>query len=129
MDKIKFTVEFPMGGIPIALLWTYLSTPSGLEHWFCDTVKQDGKHFTFGWSGSEQEATLMAMRAYSYIRFHWNDEKDKSYFELRIEVSELTDSIDLVVTDFSDPGELEESRDVWYNQVESLQRQLGCVVA
>ena len=62
------------------------------------------------------------------MRFHWTDEKDKSFFEFRIEVSELTDSTNLVVTDYSAPDELEESRDVWNNQVEVLQRQLGCVV-
>ncbi len=128
MDKIKYTMEFPMKSIPIALLWTYLSTPNGLERWFCDTVKQEGKRYTFGWSGSEQEATLVAMRTCSYVRFHWTDEKDKSFFEFRIEVSELTDSTNLVVTDYSAPDELEESRDVWNNQVEVLQRQLGCVV-
>lgn len=129
MDKVKFSIEFSMKSVPIALLWNYLSTPRGLEHWFCDTVKQQGKRYTFGWSGSEQEATLMAVRTYSYLRFHWVEEKDKSFFELRIEISELDDSIDLVVTDFSAPDELEESREVWYNQVEALQRQLGCVVA
>lgn len=129
MDKVKFSIEFSMKSVPIALLWNYLSTPRGLEHWFCDTVKQQGKRYTFGWSGSEQEATLVAVRTYSYLRFHWVEEKDKSFFELRIEISELDDSIDLVVTDFSAPDELEESREVWYNQVEALQRQLGCVVA
>ena len=129
MDKVKFSIEFSMKSVPIALLWNYLSTPRGLEHWFCDTVKQQGKRYTFGWSGSEQEATLVAVRTYSYLRFHWVEEKDKSFFELRIEISELDDSIDLVVTDFSAPDELEDSREVWYNQVEALQRQLGCVVA
>ncbi len=127
MDKVKFTIEYSMKSVPIALLWTYLSTPNGLERWFCDTVKQEGKRYTFGWSGSEQEAQLMAIRSYSYMRFHWIDEKDKSYFEFRIEVSELTDNIDLVITDYSDPDELEASRDVWNNQVEALQRQLGCL--
>ena len=127
MDKMKFTIEYSMKSVPIALLWTYLSTPNGLERWFCDTVKQEGKRYTFGWSGSEQEAQLMAIRSYSYMRFHWIDEKDKSYFEFRIEVSELTDNIDLVITDYSDPDELEASRDVWNNQVEALQRQLGCL--
>ena len=73
-----------MKSVPIALLWNYLSTPRGLEHWFCDTVKQQGKRYTFGWSGSEQEATLVAVRTYSYLRFHWVEEKDKSFFELRI---------------------------------------------
>ncbi len=128
-NKVKFNIEFSMGGIPIALLWTYLSTPSGLEHWFCDTVKQEGRRYTFGWNGSEQEAMLVAMRTYSYMRFRWTDEKDKSYFELRIDVSELTDNINLVVTDFSDSDEIEDSRDLWNHQVETLQRRLGCVVA
>ncbi len=127
MDKIKFTREYSMKSVPVALLWTYLSTPNGLEYWFSDTVKQSGKQFTFGWNGSEQVAQLISVRSYSYIRFHWVDEQDRSYFELRVEVSELTDSIDLLVTDFAYPDELEESKDVWDNQIEALQRQLGCL--
>ena len=127
MDKIKFTREYSMKSVPVALLWTYLSTPSGLENWFADTVKQSGKQFTFGWNGNEQIAQLISVRTYSYIRFHWVDEQDRSYFELRIEVSELTDSIDLLVIDYSYPDELEESKELWDNQIEALQRNLGCL--
>ena len=60
MDKIKFTREYSMKSVPVALLWTYLSTPSGLENWFADTVKQSGKQFTFGWNGNEQIAQLIS---------------------------------------------------------------------
>ena len=118
-----------MKSIPVALLWNYISTPNGLEQWFADEVRHEGQYYSFVWSGSVQNATLLGVRAYSYIRFRWNDDFDspeKPFFELRIQVSELTDTTNLVVTDFSDPDEIEESKDLWYSQIDALRRILGC---
>ena len=64
------------------------------------------------------------------MRFRWNNESDKAdktYFELRIQVSELTDTTNLVVTDFSELDEVEESKILWNSQIESLKRILGCL--
>lgn len=129
MSKIKYSVDCSMKSIPVALLWNYISTPNGLEQWFADEVRHEGKYYSFVWSGSVQNATLLGVRAYSYIRFRWNDDFDspeKPFFELRIQVSELTDTTNLVVTDFSDPDEIEESKDLWYSQIDALRRILGC---
>lgn len=127
MAKEKFTKDYSMKSVPVALLWNYISTPNGLEQWFADEVKHDGKNYSFIWSGSGQDAVLAGIRTYSYIRFKWADDNDRSYFELKIQVSELTDTTDLVVTDFAEPDELEESLDLWDSQIEALQRMLGCL--
>ena len=130
MAKIKYIIDYPMKSVPVALLWNYISTPNGLQLWFADEVMHEGKKFTFVWSGAGQDATLLGIRTYSYVRFRWNNESDKAdktYFELRIQVSELTDTTNLVVTDFSELDEVEESKILWNSQIESLKRILGCL--
>lgn len=127
MAKEKFTLDYSMKSVPVSLLWNYISTPNGLEQWFADEVRHDGKNYTFIWSGSGQDATLLGVRAYTYIRFRWKEDADRSYFELKIQVSELTDATELVVTDFSESDEIDESKDLWNSQIETLRRMLGCV--
>jgi len=128
MDKVKYTLEFDMKSIPVALLWTYISTANGLRQWFADDVKIEGKEWSFVWKSYSQEACLVGIRSGAYVRFRWNeDDAHKTYFEMRISVNELTDSTVLVITDFSDEEELDDSRDLWISQTDKLRRVLGCL--
>ena len=46
------------------------------------------------------------------------DEDDPtSYFEIRIQVDEITKDVSLMVTDFADEDEVEESKMLWENQI------------
>ena len=60
------------------------------------------------------------------MRFRWTDDSEKTYFELRIQVSELTDSTNLIVTDYAEHDEIEEMRDLWQSQIKTLKRVIGC---
>ena len=60
-----------MQGVPVTLLWQYIFMPHGLEQWFADEVRQDGKTFTFIWDGVPQQAALVSVRSGVYARFHW----------------------------------------------------------
>lgn len=126
MAKEKIQMEFPMKSAPVALLWEYISSTHGLELWFADEVHSEGKTYTFTWSGSSQYATLIAIRTLSYMRFRWTDDSEKTYFELRIQVSELTDSTNLIVTDYAEHDEIEEMHDLWQSQIKTLKRVIGC---
>lgn len=127
MAKEKFTIDFPMKSVPVLLLWNYISTSNGLEQWFADEVKHIGKDYIFTWNGSEQEAALLGTRANNYIRFRWKDDNDRGYFEFKIQVSELTDATELVITDFAEEDEIDDQIALWNSQVEGLQRILGCL--
>lgn len=127
MAKEKFVIDYSMKSVPVALLWNYISTPNGLEQWFADEVKHNGKDYSFTWSGSGQDATLLGMRSCCYIRFRWKDDTDHCFFEFKIQVSELTDTTVLVVTDFAEPDEVADSKDLWDSQIETLRRELGCL--
>ena len=126
MSKNKYTLEFNMKGTPASLLWMYIATPNGLNQWFADEVKQEGKQFIFFWDNYPTEALQMSLRSGERIKFRWIDDDDKSYFEFKITVSEMTGSTLLTVTDFAEPDEEEGSKALWIKQVKTLKRKLGC---
>ncbi|MDD6669580.1 MAG: START-like domain-containing protein [Bacteroidales bacterium] len=126
MAKEKFTLEYDMRSTPVAMLWAYIATANGLKEWFADDAKMDGKEVVLMWNGVEQGLSIVGLRTEKYIRYRWSEDKDKTYFELRITTSELTGNSLLCVTDFAEPDELQEAKDLWNYQMEALQRQLGC---
>lgn len=124
--KSKIQLEYPINCSP-AVLFNRLSNASGLAEWFSDDVYVKGKVFTFVWEGSEQQAEMVQMRDGKVVRYHWLDDEDKeAYFEFNITRDELTGDVSLVVTDFVDEGEEEETVDLWNTQIADLKRILGC---
>lgn len=123
--KVKYELEFPIQASP-QLLYNYISTPSGLSEWFADNVNSRGELFTFIWDDSEEQAKLITKKSSERIKFKWlESEGDGSFFELRIQVDSITKDVSIIVTDFSDDDEVEESKMLWENQIASLKQVLG----
>jgi uncharacterized protein YndB with AHSA1/START domain len=127
-DKVKYELEFPIHASP-QLLYNYLSTPSGLSEWFADNVNSRGELFTFIWDGSEEQAKLLTKKSGERVKFRWlNDEDDTSvYFEMRIQVDDITKDVSVMVTDFADEDEVDEAKMLWENQIADLKHVLGSV--
>ena len=127
-DRIKYEMEFVIQSSPY-LLYNYLSTPSGLSEWYADNVNSRGELFTFIWEGSEEQAKLLSKKTDERVKFRWMDdvEKEESYFfELRIQVDEITKDVSLMITDFADDeDEVEEGKMLWENMVSNLKQVLG----
>lgn len=125
-NKIKFELEFPIHASP-SLLYQYFSTPSGLSEWFADNVNSRGELFTFIWDGSEEQAKMLTKKSGERIKFRWlTDEDDKGYyFEIRIQVDDITKDVSLIVTDFAEDDEVEEAKMLWENQIGDLKQVLG----
>ncbi|MGR7813802.1 START-like domain-containing protein [Lacinutrix undariae] len=126
-DKIKFEVEFPIHASP-QLLYQYISTPSGLSEWFADNVNSRGEMYTFIWDGSEETAKMLSKKSGERIKFRWlaDDEDGEScFFEIKIQVDEITKDVSLVITDYADDDEVDEAKMLWENQVSSLKQVLG----
>lgn len=123
--KIKFQVEFPLKSSP-GILYSYISSPSGLSEWFADDVNiKNKKIYSFIWDGSEQAAELIRNTPQKGVRFSWVDEPDDEYFEFEISQDELTGDVALVVTDFAEEHEIEESTQLWEAQVQTLKTAIG----
>jgi len=125
MSKIKFELEFPIHASP-SMLYQYFSTPSGLGEWFADNVNSKGKLFTFIWDDSEEVAKLLQDKSGERTRYKWlEDESSEGYFEFKIQVDDITKDVSLIITDFSDEDELEESKMFWENQINELKHTIG----
>ena len=122
-DRIKFEMEFPIK-VSQKLLFQYISTPSGLSEWFADNVNSRGEDFTFLWNDSEEEAKLLSLKADKTIRFQWKEDQD-SFFQFEIVVDEITKDVSLLVTDFAEEDEIEESQMLWNNLIADLKQVLG----
>ncbi|MBX2966799.1 MAG: ATPase [Cyclobacteriaceae bacterium] len=130
-EKKLFTADYEVHA-SIKMLYPYIQSASGLSEWFADnvTINNLDKTYTFFWDHEEHKARMVAHRVNHFVRFEFvpeseDDEKDPSYFELRLEFNELTQSVFLKVTDYSDFDDLRELNDLWDSLVESLKKIVG----
>src|SRR5512133_2223947 len=110
--KLKYELEYNFNCSP-KVLFSRLSTPEGLSEWFADEVNVNGDLFSFSWNRAISKARLSALKENKLVRFEWiiNGKKDPDYFEFRINREELTGDIALIITDFAEDGEKEDSMD------------------
>ncbi|MDE6458104.1 MAG: hypothetical protein K2L31_05830 [Muribaculum sp.] len=55
-----------------------------------------------------------------------DDTVGRDYFEMSISVNELTDSTTLTIVDFAEPDDMDDAKELWETQVDTLRRVLGC---
>lgn len=108
------------------ILYNCISSPSGLEDWFADEVNIRGDVFTFFWEGEERKAELVSSKKNQFVKFHWlEDGKEKTFFEMRIKIDEMTGEVALLVTDFFEDGDEDETKMLWDSAVDNLRRVIG----
>ena len=127
MEKEKYQIEFPVNSSK-GVLFNAFSTPSGLAEWFCDDVNIKKDVHIFVWEGSEESARLVTKKRDEFAKFRWIEDEEEglnTYFEFRIKVDGLTGDTALVITDFAEEDEVDDSKELWEAQVEKLKRVLG----
>jgi hypothetical protein len=122
--KKKFELEFPVS-TSVKVIFPRLSNPGGLSEWFADNVTIKGKIYTFSWDGVEQKAEQTYFRENVAVKYEWLDESEKTYFEFRLKSDELTGELALIVTDFAESDEIEESSELWESQISRLKQTIG----
>ena len=124
--RSRYELEYNLNCSP-KVLFSRLCTPEGLCEWFAEDVSVDGDIFTFTWNKSETKARLVALKDNKFVRFEWLDDnnEESNYFEFRINIEEISGSLALIITDFSEPEEKEDSVNLWDAQLDDLKRALG----
>ncbi len=124
--RSKYELEYNLNCSP-KVLFSRLCTPEGLCEWFAEDVSVDGDIFSFTWNKTETKARLVALKDNKFVRFEWLDDtnEESNYFEFRINIEELSGSLALIITDFSEPEEKEDSVNLWDAQLDDLKRALG----
>lgn len=129
MEKHKFVVEYELRSSP-KVLFPYISTASGLEQWFAEKVKVLPDHrFDFHWDGESHVARQTSHRLNKAVRYEFENtgetEYDLNYIEMKLEVSELTQSTYLRVVDYSQNTDDQELLSMWNGLIESLKEIVG----
>ncbi len=128
--KKLFTTDFEIHA-SVKMLYPYIQSASGLAEWSADDVSiSPEKVFTFVWDNETHKAVMTAHRMNHFSRFEFlpeskEEEKDPSYFELRLEVNEMTQTTFLKIFDYSDIDDQEELQDLWKGLVENLKTVVG----
>jgi len=109
-----------------------ISNAAGLQKWLADVVKQEGDQLTFTWGHPWTErdtkvSKLLELEKYSHIKMKWDYQEDdpEAYWEMRIEQSELTGHLNLLITDYADPEDIDDLSDLWDANMERLHRVSG----
>lgn len=123
-EKIKFEVEYSLR-TSIKVLYKRLSTASGLEEWFAEEVSKQDDIFEFRWNKNIQKARLLEKEKHESVKFHWLHDNDECYFSFELEKDELTNDLALIVTDFAEEDEVDDTIELWNKQINVLKRKLG----
>lgn len=122
--KVKYELEFEIHSSP-RILFSFLSTPSGLSEWFADNVSFKDGVFTFEWDGVESKAVIDHKKDNHSVCFKWLDDADDAFFQFEIRTDELTSDVALLVTDHCAPEDLKEARLLWDAQLQNLKQIIG----
>jgi hypothetical protein len=121
----KVEIEYPVHSAK-HILFSYLSTSSGLSEWFADKVNEKGDIMVFEWDGAQQAAKVLSAREDHHIRFRWLDMPEAIYFEFRVETDEITGDLALIITDFcEDESSIDSTKNLWNSQIDKLFHVLG----
>jgi uncharacterized protein YndB with AHSA1/START domain len=129
MDKNKFVTDFEINASK-KMLYPYISTASGLAQWFADdvTVNED-KVYNFMWDGEDHRAKIVTQRVNNFVKFEFEENgsgvNDSQFVEFRLEMNELTQTVFLHITDFTENDDNEELQDMWTNLVDVLKEIVG----
>jgi uncharacterized protein YndB with AHSA1/START domain len=129
MEKYKFITEFELRSSP-KVLFPYISTPSGLEQWYAEKVTVLPDHrFDFQWDGESHIARQTGLRINKAVKFEFEhtseDDLDNEYVELKLEVSELTQTTFLRIIDYSKNKDEAELVSLWDGFLDNLRDIVG----
>jgi len=113
------------------IVYSYLSTASGLQEWFADEVRiNEDKDFILNFDQEDHYAKLTVLKANLHIRLDFFDPKQtheqvESYIEFKLDETELTQSLFLKVIDHSNFYDLEELEVIWDGLISNLKEIIG----
>ncbi len=131
MEKSKFVAEYEIKSSP-KVLFPYISTASGLEQWFAEKVSVlSDNRFNFQWDGESYFARQAVFRLNKQVKYDFEHPENRegtsesNYIEMRLEVSDLTQSTYLRIVDCSQTMDEEELNFVWDGLIDSLKEIVG----
>lgn len=132
MNRVMITAEYPLTAKSPGIVWNMISTPAGLEMWIANRVVDNGDGtwtFTWGETKAQQDSHVSALLGAvknKRIRLKWDYiEEDYAYWEMKIEKSEITGHLNLVITDFAYPDDTDYLYSLWDDNLARLHQISG----
>ena len=118
MSKKKLVMEYPLNSKSASIVWGLIGNAHGLGKWMADYVEEDEDgELTFKWGEvwTQQDvrtSTIISKQENSYIRLKWDvNESDEDFWELRVEKSDFSGHLTLIITDHVDEEDVDYMRD------------------
>ena len=131
MNKTKITIERALRSRTESIIWKLISTPAGLSRWIAEEVRQEGNLLVFTWGKPGQvyesrQADIIEVVKNLSFRFRWQDEEDpEAYTELKLTRIGVTDDFAILITDYSDPDDIQDMTYMWNHDLDRLQYKTG----
>ena len=131
MTKKKVYIEHVLNSSSKNLIWSLISTASGLERWMADEVTEKNGELTFRWGETWTHhdihtAYIIDKVKETSMRFKWDTDDDPdSYVELGMMKSDLTGYYTLTITDVANEEDVESMEDLWAEDQKRLHRSTG----
>ena len=127
MSKKKLVMEYPLNSKSASIVWGLIGNAHGLGKWMADYVEEDEDgELTFKWGEvwTQQDvrtSTIISKQENSYIRLKWDvNESDEDFWELRVEKSDFSGHLTLIITDHVDDDDVDYMKEVWNGNLERL---------
>ena len=130
MSTNQFVADYQLNASK-KIVYTYLSTASGLQEWFADAVRIDeDKNFIFNFDEEDHFEKQTTLKANLHIRWDFFDPKNpgngkESFIEFKLDEAELTHSLFLKVIDQSNFYTLDELDGIWEGLISKLKQIIG----
>ena len=129
----KITIEYPTSTKSSKIVWDMISNAAGLQKWLADRVTEEDGVLTFTWGQpwterDTKQSRILEIEKPNFIRMMWDyhEETPEAYWELRIEESNETGYLNLLITDYAaDDDEESDLRGIWDDNLERLHRVSG----
>ena len=122
MKKIELEYQIRSSS---SVLFSRLSTASGLAEWFADNVLVDGSKYTFLWGKTNQNAELLAIRPLESVKFKWIENEEPSEFEFYIVMGEIIEDLSLIVVDHVEEEDESDVIKMWDGSISRLRKAIG----
>ncbi len=124
------TIEYPLSTKSPNIIWDMISTSAGLQKWIADYVEDtaDGFSFTWGEPWTQQDTKIshiLESEKFSRIRLKWDDQEEGDFWEMRIEKSELTGKLSLIIIDHAEEDDVDYIKEVWDKNLNRLHTASG----
>jgi len=129
----KLTIEYPLSTKSPKIIWDMISNAAGMQKWLADNVTEEDDTMTFTWGQpwterDTKQSRILEISKFNHIRMLWDYHEDtpEAIWEMRIEQSDLTGQLSLLITDYAaDEDEENELRGIWDDNLERLHRVSG----